>query len=255
MQIDVYKERGECLKYRGRKLRHEYKYLISPYYYELLRTRLKAVLRPDSNGADGEYQVTSLYFDDIYKTAYNDKLVGVETRRKFRIRAYNLSTDRITLEAKHKDNSYVSKLSTLITLPEYYSILKGDYGFYYDNEEKYIGTSLEALAVSDMLTRPRPSVIVDYHREAYICDAGNVRITFDKKLATSYDTLDMFETTAFSPVIGDNIVLEVKYDDFLPKYIEPLLSGFPFINESVSKFVLCTDKLLEVKKYEFTQHY
>ena len=45
--------------------RHEIKYIISLREAELLKYRLRALLRPDSHvRADGSYFIRSLYFDD-----------------------------------------------------------------------------------------------------------------------------------------------------------------------------------------------
>lgn len=226
------------------------KYLINAGVYEILRGRLKAMMKPDANADAGtnEYRVTSLYFDDLYRTAYNDKLCGIMQRKKYRIRAYNLSPERITLECKYKDGDMVSKHNAIITQEQYNRILKGDYSFGYGGE--FEGTAMEFLCFSASAVGMKPAVLVDYFREAYVNREGNVRITFDKKLSTSYGTMDMFdENITFSPVLNGYTILEVKYDEFIPSYIEEVLSGLPLLRESISKFLLCTDKLNSVRAY------
>ena len=103
----------------GRKLRHELKFIINEGTYLMLRARLAPLMTVDPHGVNGEYRVTSLYFDDVYNSAYWQKVNGIETRRKFRIRAYDLDPSLITLESKHKDASYVSKLSRRLTDEQY----------------------------------------------------------------------------------------------------------------------------------------
>ena len=64
------------MKFGGRQLRHELKYIITyPQYYELLG-RLKPFMRRDGEFEDG-YLVRSLYFDDMYNTAYYQKEAGI----------------------------------------------------------------------------------------------------------------------------------------------------------------------------------
>lgn len=232
------------------------KYLIDEGTYMILRQRLRQVLTPDANSIDGEYRVTSLYFDDAFRTAYNDKAGGMQTRKKFRIRCYNLDDSRITLECKHKDSEFVSKRNAILTKEQYYTILKGDYDFIgkylaqEDTWEQFAETSLEELYLSNILTHVKPSVLVDYFREAYVSPFGNVRFTFDRKLSTCYNTLDMLDKNArFSPALDKRTILEVKYDDYLPSAVNAVLSGLPLLQQSVSKFVICTDKLLEVKAH------
>ena len=55
--------------------RHEIKYIISLREAELLKYRLRALLRPDSHvRADGSYFIRSLYFDDTDYRAYHEKI-------------------------------------------------------------------------------------------------------------------------------------------------------------------------------------
>ena len=70
------------------------------------------------------------------------------------------------------------------------------------------------------------------------------------KVSAGINGLDMFdERVRYSPVFPDNdIVLEVKYDNFIPLYIEELLSGVPMTQESVPKYVLCRDKFNAIRR-------
>lgn len=222
--------------------RHELKYKINSGIYAILKGRLDAILQKDANTENGIYRVTSLYFDNIYGTAYRDKLGGAMNRKKFRIRTYNLNPEKIRLEEKIKDDNVGYKKNAWLTYDEYKSILNGKCGFM--TEERFSGTSGEDFFTSVCASGLKPSVIVDYMREPYICQAGNVRITLDSKLCVCYNTFDMFDENAlYYPVFSTGeAVLEVKYDGFLPPYIKDLLSGLPLMQESVSKFILCKDK-------------
>ena len=234
----------------GRRLRHELKYIIDEGTCRILLQRLKFLMSPDRNGTDGEYRVTSLYFDDIYGSGYNDKISGMATRRKFRVRSYNLDPSRIMLEAKHKDDNYVSKLSAQLTENQYHALLRGDCSFMSarDWTEDVFGEYYR----SDLVSALRPKIIVDYVREALVYPHGNVRITFDKKLSTCYNTLDMFAKDAqYSPIYSKEIILEVKYDNYLPSSIQSVIQGLNATRQSVSKYIICTDKLLEVKTHGF----
>lgn len=230
-----------------KKYRHEYKYIIGSVGYNILRGRLRAAMKPDPHGENGTYRISSLYFDDVYRTAYNDKLMGLDVRKKYRIRFYDLSPDFIRLEVKEKKGDMVCKRSIPLTKEEYGLILSGDRKFL--GEEGFQNTAGEEFYLSDRLAMLRPAVLVDYVREAYICSAGNVRITFDISLKTSAQ-LDIIggKPDFYNVYDCGEIILEVKYDSFIPMYIQELLSGVPLTRESVSKFVLCMDKKMEVNK-------
>ena len=78
--------------------RHELKYYINPAELEALRRRLARVMRLDSHCRGGRaYNVRSLYFDDAFDTAYYDKMDGVMTRDKYRLRIYDHSDEVIFL--------------------------------------------------------------------------------------------------------------------------------------------------------------
>ena len=64
--------------------RHEIKYIISLREAELLKYRLRALLRPDPHArTDGSYFIRSLYFDDTDYRAYHLSLIHISepTRR------------------------------------------------------------------------------------------------------------------------------------------------------------------------------
>jgi hypothetical protein len=221
------------------KMRHENKYMLSAGNYEIFKRRCAAVMPPDKHTTEnGGYRVTSLYFDDLFRSAYKEKLHGIMKRRKYRIRAYNLSPERITLEAKYKDGSLVRKSNALLSLDEYKKILSGDYSFCMHRDD------LLDFYTYARTINPKPAAITDYFREAYTAETGNVRVTFDKSISAGYATADIFEAT-YTPVT-DFIVLEIKYDDFLPSYIQELFTGFPMMAEPISKYVLCANKFTEV---------
>ncbi|MFR4022640.1 MAG: VTC domain-containing protein [[Eubacterium] siraeum] len=116
--------------YRERALRHEYKFPATAAQCEILRERFSAVMTPDAHGENGCYRITSVYLDDVYRTAYNDKLIGADTRKKYRIRTYDLSDKLLHFECKYKDRDMTSKRGIWISPEQYYSILRGDYSLY-----------------------------------------------------------------------------------------------------------------------------
>lgn len=223
--------------------RHEIKYRINGGTYHILRQRLRAIMEPDSHTSGGMYRVTSLYFDDIYRTAYKDKVNGALNRKKYRIRAYDLSPAVINLEEKIKNDNVGYKKSIPLTEAQYRSLLDGDFSFLAD--EKYADTSGGDMFASDSAAHLTPAVIVDYIREPYICRAGNVRITFDMKISACVSGFDIFDRgNVYENVMqDDDLVLEVKYDSYIPEYIMQVLTGISAAQESVSKYIICSDRL------------
>ena len=59
------------------KYRHEYKYPINAGDCEILKRRLRQVLKLDPHvGPTGEYVIRSLYFDNAYDKALFEKING-----------------------------------------------------------------------------------------------------------------------------------------------------------------------------------
>ena len=78
--------------------RNEWKYLISTSEKEVLNLRMKPLMKLDPHAENGGYLIRSLYFDDYWNSAYEEKESGVLMRKKYRIRIYNYSAESIKLE-------------------------------------------------------------------------------------------------------------------------------------------------------------
>ncbi len=220
--------------------RYEWKYLISLPEAELLRRRLLSVLHPDSHaGPDGGYEIRSLYFDDWRSSAYEQKMMGVYARKKWRIRVYNCSDRVISLERKKKRGNYIYKESAKLTREELDKILAGDYGFLLRKGNNLCG-EFYTECVTELL---RPKVIVDYHRIPLILKEGTVRVTFDSDVRAAVGGFQLFDPTL--PVISamppDVLVLEVKYTAFLPRLVQQLLPTDAREFVAFSKYTACWD--------------
>jgi hypothetical protein len=86
-----------------------------------------------------------------------------------------------------------------------------------------------------------PRLLVDYERLPLVWPDGNVRITFDRHLATGLYRRDLWDAGAgLQPVLEPGtLVMEIKYDHFLPDFISQLLSAACACPLSVSKYVQC----------------
>jgi len=214
--------------------RHEFKYYINYFEYHTLRNRLKAVLKRDKFADEnGNYHIRSLYFDDIKNEALFEKQSGVLERNKYRIRIYNLEDNIIKLESKKRVGQFISKTSQIITKKEYNFIL---------NNENFKSEGLLNRFLLDKQTQIlKPKVIVDYVREAYVSDINNIRITFDKELKTGLYKTDIFdkELPMIDVIEEPKMILEIKFDNFLPDFIKNLLQIDTNQRYAISKYTIC----------------
>ena len=115
-----------------------------------------------------------------------------------------------------------------------------DFDVLFNREERVC----RELLAYNRLNRLKPVVTVEYQREAYVAETGNVRITFDKDISVATGTKNMFERTySTSKILDDGImVLEVKYDDYLPSHIRALLRTAMTERCAISKYVMSIEK-------------
>ncbi len=228
------------MNYEGNSLRHELKYYINENVYHTLRNRLKTILKPDPNMKSEEgYLITSIYFDDIYRSALNEKISGARFRKKFRVRAYEREDSLIKLECKSKYDEYISKDAVNLSREEYDLLMVGNYDFLFNRNEKLC----KELLVYNRINLLKPVVTVEYQREAYILDEGNVRLTFDKDISASTSSLNMFEEDfTTTKVLPENVmILEVKYDNYLPSKVQSILRTAMTEKCAISKYVMCRE--------------
>ena len=201
--------------------RHELKHYINYADFLQLRARLPCVMSRDKNSEAGNgYRVRSLYFDNYSSKALFEKLDGVDDREKFRIRLYNGNTDFIRLEKKSKKNGICFKISAKISASDCAKILEGNYEVLKENGNPLC---LE-LYTKMQYQQLRPKNIVDYQRDAYIFPAGNVRVTLDYDIRGSSDINSFLNSELIATPIPRTIILEVKYDHFLPELIRGIVS-------------------------------
>lgn len=220
------------------KYRHELKYLVSAAQIPLLKTRIASLMQRDPHaGKDGIYTIRSLYFDDYCNRCYYENENGTDPREKYRIRIYNHSDQKISLECKRKERGKTLKTACPLTRQQTEQLIHGEPPMV--TEE--IPPLLRKFAVEMKTRRLRPVVIVEYERTPYIYKNGNVRVTFDTQIASSSNVEDFFsETLSKRPVmpVGQQL-LEVKFDEYLPDFIYRNLNLNRLQQTAFSKFYLC----------------
>lgn len=198
------------------KFRHEMKIEISKTDFFELRLRLNAVMKKDKNGLDGKYEIRSLYFDTPDDRALMEKVDGVNKREKFRIRLYNKNTDFIRLEVKRKIGNLTNKESCVIGKDRVEQILEGDTAWMPLHENALVRALYDRMRYEKL----EPKTVVEYTREAFLHEAGNVRVTLDYDIRTGVAAQDFLKSDAVTvPVWRERILLEVKWDEFLPDFV------------------------------------
>lgn len=220
------------------KFRHEFKYLCTDTQLAILKTRLMDIMTKDSHvGPNGVYHIKSLYFDDYNDRCFWENEDGVAPREKYRIRIYENSNERISLECKRKENDKIHKTSCRLTMEqfEYLAYSKGNISF------DSLPPLAQKLQVLKMTSGMAPKVIVEYERTPYVYKNGNVRITFDRNITSSSQVDQFFNADAKKrPILpAGTQLLEVKYDEYLPDPIYHALMLDNMQRTNFSKYYLC----------------
>lgn len=220
------------------KYRHELKYLVTAAQVEMLKHRINHLIPLDSHvGAGQMYNIRSLYFDDYHNRCFYENENGTDPREKFRIRIYNHSPSRITLECKRKEHGKTLKTSCPLTEAQTRQLMDGRYLPNLASQPPL----LRKLTLEMITRRMAPKVIVEYNRIPYICQNGNVRITLDTNISSSSLIRGFLaQNIPRRPVmpVGQQL-LEVKFDEYLPDVIYRTLQLDSLQQTAYSKYYLC----------------
>lgn len=211
--------KAQCLN--GVQGRREIKHEMTKMDCYLLRNKLKHYMETDPHAKEnGTYSIRSVYFDNFDNKVMNQKKEGLFERDKFRVRLYDSNTGFLNLEKKSKRNNLTFKQKCMVTAEEYEKIRHGDLAWMETNSRSLI----RDLYWQMTLLQLKPLTVVDYEREVFIYKYGNVRVTFDSSIKTSLRNNDVLNPHITMVETEPNVViLEVKYDEFLPNVIRQLL--------------------------------
>ena len=234
--------------------RFEYKYYVDEGRARAISEFIKSYLEPDEFlvkfGGIG-YPVCSLYLDNSGLLLYDQTMIGQKNRFKLRIRYYDDNQDNPAfLEIKRRDTDVIKKKRAAITREAAKLVLQGGR----PSPSDLYGTKVSAKAIDAMdefcLLRDRIGAAgctyVYYHRQAYVSpDSNQIRVTFDRQL----------EGGVYHPGMGlvipkdsarpkmEGVVLELKFTDRFPNWMEVLAEDFNLQRTSVPKYVKCVDAL------------
>lgn len=217
-------------------LRSEYKYLLSLGEARACERVLRTCIQGDPhNGANG-YCVRSLYFDTLGSRDYQDKIDGVDARRKLRLRIYDTRDAFAFLEMKQKQGDRQRKRSLRILREDAQRMICCDYDVLLHYDTAFAEECHALLNLGGY----RPKVVVQFQRSAYIGRENDTRITFDHTLRATQASFDLFSPQlGLYPVLDPwAVILEVKYNAFLLNHVKMMLQTVDRMPLAQSKYCL-----------------
>lgn len=225
--------------------RQEKKYWITLVDLARLTAGFQDLLAQDEHNGPGGYPVRSLYFDTLDEGDYQEKLDGLECRRKLRLRIYDPAAEFVLLEMKQKQGSYQHKRSLRLCREDGMELAEGRYSCLLRYPDPFAGECFGLLNRKGY----RPKTIVEYRRTAYVARENRTRITFDREIRATEACLDLFHPQLnLYPVLDPmQAVLEVKYQGFLLSYVKEWVSRADRSEQSVSKYCLARSASLKFR--------
>lgn len=217
-------------------VRKELKYPISYFDYVSLSQRLYNVLREDENNGQGGYLVRSLYFDSYANTDFYEKLVGEGNRKKIRLRIYKHDDPNVKLEIKRKYIDSQMKNTLIISREDAQSLIDLDYDVLLKYESDLALNIYNLMKINRLI----PVVLIEYRRKAFIHPMNQIRITLDTEIKSNETHFDFFAKAPVLLPTEDYFqgILEVKYNDFIFKWITDIFTPFDLNRESYSKYMV-----------------
>ncbi len=233
-------------------MRLEYKFLVRNELLDSLRKKILPFVELDkfvkeNNG--NEYTVRSIYFDTSNFDYYHEKINGIKIRKKLRIRSYDTKADDnlVFLEIKNKYDNFIGKnrspvlfhnLKNLLNTNEIetYALTNNGYANSINDGEKF----LHHIYRSGL----KPTILIVYEREAFLSKFDNgLRITFDKSIRF-YDNPNidsLYRDDDLEIASPNHFVLELKFSNGYPKWLQDIVQEFGLIRRSISKYTICID--------------
>ena len=223
--------------------RFEFKYILATERAQSLETEIRNFMDYDghvSENYDENYYVRSLYFDNERRSNYYEKIDGIRSRRKYRLRTYAPEPSAevpIYLEEKNRIDNRVFKHrvkldSELVALCEGGGMAFQLRSLYPDNEV------IERFIFRQARQRERPAVVVAYLRRAFVSSFDiNFRVTFDSELhAAGATELFGVRIGEMRQCLAGYTIVEIKFARRIPSWFHRILQTFEMRRLSVSKY-------------------
>lgn len=246
-------------------MRLEYKFLVPANKVDDLRNSIRPFVLIDEYAAreiNKEYTVHSIYFDTMKLDDYHDKLAGLKIRKKLRIRGYNKVDKESTvfLEIKRKYENHISKNRAPLLYSNLEEILiTSDYEKYLLKRKSFLDAKNDAAKFFylNKIKNCSPVALINYEREAFFSKHDStLRITFDKNLRSKPlpKISDLYTEEQLKFAMPGNFILEVKFFNGFPEWLQKILRRFELKRQALSKYTICVDTHYELNRIVRKKH-
>jgi hypothetical protein len=194
--------------------------------------------------ANGHYTVRSVYYDSPDLMCFHEKLDGVKTRKKLRVRAYTYgpdqNSDKCWFEIKRKLGRLSLKERVSVPIEDAEVVLGESVpNAILDTLDYRSRAVLDKFKFNIRARKMRAVVLVTYDREPFIGrDRRSNRITFDRKIRSLFDPSlhNIFQDQGLRQFEEERFVLEMKFDDRMPAWMARIIQELNIRAQAYSKF-------------------
>ena len=231
------------------KGRSELKYYITPEMVTGVLDFARAHIEHDEYALrmpNYRYTVRSLYYDSPRLDFYWEKIDGLKVRRKLRIRGYNTLNEKSVafLEIKRRYGAAVVKERAKYDYAEIVKIMSSPANIWLTYEQSNNGSMVLGKWLDNILRwNLEPTVVIAYEREAYVGryeDDNQVRLTidYDVRARVTESVEELFAEDNFTFLTGRYYVLELKFNNYMPKWMRELVMEMNLQQRSISKYCM-----------------
>jgi hypothetical protein len=168
------------------------------------------------------YKIHSLYLDDKDARIIHKSIEKPSYKEKYRLRWYEDPNQKfLEVKIKHLARSHKKRM----TFKEDSSLI--------NNFQSLILNTYPSSYLTSITQDPiEKYCLIEYDRIAFEDQTINLRITFD------YDVSYTFLDEKKSLFDSDSVILEIKYDQSLPRFLSQYLSSHHIYSRSISKIGL-----------------
>lgn len=224
--------------------RYELKFYIPedliPHVLEFSKNHTQ--LDPYTDKKKKEYCVRSLYLDTDDFNFYYEKLDGLKVRKKLRVRVYNEHQENVKgfLEIKRRFENCIFKERMSLPYSEIKKLIKNPEIQDITFEESRNGKLVLGRFIYNVVKfNLKPTIAVVYERKAYVGKVDpEVRLTLDMNVRIKpVDEIgEIYTESNLKHILGRNVILELKFNDFMPRWMSNLVKHLSIKPESISKY-------------------
>lgn len=238
--------------------RFELKYILNEEHIDGIRDFLRPYLQLDPYGskmADRSYTVHSLYLDSPDLALHQSTINGDRNRFKMRVRYYESGPDRpVYFEIKRREDNAIYKERCPVKRDSASKILSGRLPSYSDMPENC--SPVEERALQNFYRQvatlqARPVTHVRYRREAWHgLGDSRIRVTIDRQVKSCPEISTGLSGDLREPsvdVFGNAVVLELKFTNRFPEWMEQMVRIFGLRPGAAAKYV---DGILSMERLQ-----